>query len=86
MVWRLLSEILEFGGELWADYISSMAEVLESFDEDNSRAFDGFHKEVHPVVLSPFEKHQRREEERGDEKDQKLKESYHIAETAPDHR
>jgi hypothetical protein len=36
VVWRLLSEILEFGGELWAYYISSMAEVLESFDEDNS--------------------------------------------------
>ena len=86
VVWRLLSEILEFGGELWADYISSMAEVLESFDEDNSWAFDGFHKEIHPVVFSPFEKYQRREEEGGDEKDQKLKESYHIAETTPDHR
>ena len=36
MVWSLLSEVLEFGGKLWADYISSMAKILESFDEDNS--------------------------------------------------
>lgn len=86
MVWGLLSEILEFRGKLWTDYISSMAEVLESFDEDYSWAFNGFHKEIHPVIFSAFKQHQGWKEERRHEKDQKLKESHHIAKTTPDHR
>jgi hypothetical protein len=51
----MLAQMRKFHCHFVTNNISSMAEVLEAFDPDYSRTFDGLHKDPKPDVFSNFE-------------------------------
>lgn len=79
MSWRVFSQVLKFVSQLRSDYVSAVAQVLKSFDENHSSSFDWLDKEVHPKGFSVI-KQKKREGEYGRRKvDDQLKKSDDVA-------
>jgi hypothetical protein len=74
----------ELLSHFWSDDISSMTEVLESFNPDNSGPFDGRDEEVEPEILSFLEEQQGETADGGNEDDPELNEPDDVPEDIND--
>jgi hypothetical protein len=60
-----------------------MTEILKSFNKNNSGPFDGFDKDISPVVLGSFEEEQWEEQDGRRKYDQQVKEPDDMYQCSP---
>ena len=63
----VLSKVFDLVGKFWSYHISSMREILKSFDEDHSCSFNRFDEMLHPDGLSRLKEEEGRKQDRGHE-------------------
>ena len=79
MLWSIFSKMNELLSHFWADYISSMAHILESLNPDYTCQLYWFNKQIHPYISRFLEAVERGKQDYRSKYDDQLEKPQYVS-------